>query len=64
MDINPLVEQVLKCFHNENKPIGLICVAPLLAAKLFYGVRITLGMNGNKRNNSQIILVDLILMDL
>jgi len=34
---------ILKDFHSQKKPIGLICLAPVLAAKIFSGCQITLG---------------------
>jgi len=37
------VERVIKEFHAAKKPIGLCCIAPVLAAKLIPGVRITVG---------------------
>lgn len=42
----PDVETVLKEFHNCKKPIGLTCIAPVLAARVICGVCITLGQNG------------------
>jgi len=45
----PDMENVLRGFHTLKKPIGLICIAPILAARLFGtrangpGCRITLG---------------------
>jgi len=37
------VERVIKEFHEAKKPIGLCCIAPVLAAKLIPGVQVTLG---------------------
>ncbi|XP_048198892.1 glutamine amidotransferase-like class 1 domain-containing protein 3, mitochondrial [Perognathus longimembris pacificus] len=37
------VEQVLKEFHAARKPIGLCCIAPVLAAKVLRGVEVTVG---------------------
>ena len=39
------VERILKDFHTAKKPIGLCCIAPILAAKVLgqHGVKITLG---------------------
>ena len=42
----PDVEKVLKDFHGASKPIGLCCIAPILAAKAFGtsgGVELTMG---------------------
>lgn len=47
--IVPDVEQVLRAFHTLKKPIGLICIAPILAARVFGtrangpGCRLTMG---------------------
>ncbi|XP_069677800.1 glutamine amidotransferase-like class 1 domain-containing protein 3, mitochondrial [Periplaneta americana] len=41
--VNSDVERVLKDFRNAKKPIGLCCIAPILAAKVFDKVTITLG---------------------
>ncbi|KAG8430150.1 hypothetical protein GDO86_018384, partial [Hymenochirus boettgeri] len=37
------VERVLKEFSNAKKPIGLCCIAPVLAAKVIPGVEVTVG---------------------
>lgn len=41
--VNKEVERVLKEFHGARKPIGLCCIAPVLAAKLIKGVEVTVG---------------------
>ncbi len=47
--IQPDVERVLKEFHSAKKPIGLICIAPVLAARVFGsrmkgpGCKVTIG---------------------
>eukprot|EP01138_Halocafeteria_seosinensis_P000123 gb/GECG01000127.1/.p1 GENE.gb/GECG01000127.1/~~gb/GECG01000127.1/.p1 ORF type:complete len:287 (+),score=34.61 gb/GECG01000127.1/:1-861(+) len=43
MTVIPEVEQTLKNFHDEKKPIGLCCIAPVLAAKCIPGVTVTVG---------------------
>jgi len=42
------VERVLRDFHSAKKVIGLTCISPIIAAKLFgsEGVRLTLGGRG------------------
>ncbi|XP_075398343.1 glutamine amidotransferase-like class 1 domain-containing protein 3, mitochondrial [Tenrec ecaudatus] len=37
------VERVLKEFHGAGKPIGLCCIAPVLAARVLRGVEVTVG---------------------
>jgi enhancing lycopene biosynthesis protein 2 len=41
--VNPDVERVLKEFHEAKKPIGLCCIAPVLAAKVLKSVEVTVG---------------------
>ncbi|XP_046902491.1 glutamine amidotransferase-like class 1 domain-containing protein 3, mitochondrial [Hypomesus transpacificus] len=41
--VNQDVERVVKEFHKAGKPIGLCCIAPVLAAKLLPGVEVTVG---------------------
>ena len=43
MTVNPKVETVVKAFHKARKPLGFCCIAPMIAAKLFPQVSITLG---------------------
>ncbi|MBI1191258.1 MAG: isoprenoid biosynthesis glyoxalase ElbB [Tepidisphaera sp.] len=51
-DVLPDVERVIKGFHAAKKPIGLCCIAPVLAARVLGtrkggpGVRVTLGAEG------------------
>ncbi len=33
--VHPEIEKVLKDAHNKGKPIGFICIAPAIAAKVF-----------------------------
>ncbi|KFR14168.1 glutamine amidotransferase-like class 1 domain-containing protein 3, mitochondrial [Opisthocomus hoazin] len=41
--ISKEVEDVLKAFHAAKKPIGLCCISPVLAAKIFPGCELTVG---------------------
>nr|BAN20916.1 unkown protein [Riptortus pedestris] len=43
LTVHPDVVKLLKDFHCAKKPIGLICISPILAAKVICNVRITLG---------------------
>ncbi|XP_076439421.1 ES1 protein homolog, mitochondrial-like [Babylonia areolata] len=43
MKVNGEVERVLKEFHGAKKPIGLCCIAPVLAAKVLPGCEVTVG---------------------
>lgn len=48
MTVNSEVERVIKDFHAAKKPIGLCCIAPVLAARVLgsSGVTLTLGKPG------------------
>ena len=45
MQVDEDVEQIMKEFHLKSKVIGLTCISPIIAAKLFgkEGVELTLG---------------------
>ena len=49
MSVNPEVEIVLKGFQAAGKPIGLCCIALIIAAKVFgsEGVKLTLEKSGD-----------------
>jgi enhancing lycopene biosynthesis protein 2 len=40
--INALVETALRTFHTAKKPIGILCIAPVMAAKVL-GSTVTIG---------------------
>jgi enhancing lycopene biosynthesis protein 2 len=44
MLVNPTFEQFIKALHSAGKPVGLICIAPAMAGKIFgEGVKCTIG---------------------
>ncbi|KDO24693.1 hypothetical protein SPRG_10227 [Saprolegnia parasitica CBS 223.65] len=43
MTVQPQVASALSSFHAAKKPIGLMCIAPVLGAKLFPGAELTMG---------------------
>lgn len=43
MEVLQSVGDVLSSFHSAKKPIGACCIAPVLLARIFPGVRLTLG---------------------
>ncbi|XP_068602186.1 glutamine amidotransferase-like class 1 domain-containing protein 3, mitochondrial isoform X1 [Brachionichthys hirsutus] len=45
--VNGELKAVLQAFHGDGKPIGLCCIAPVLAAKLFPGCEVTVGIAGD-----------------
>jgi enhancing lycopene biosynthesis protein 2 len=48
-EVNPEVERIIKEFHGAGKPVGMCCIAPVLAAKVLGtaaggpGVEVTIG---------------------
>uniref|UniRef100_A0A8C3PVB3 Uncharacterized protein n=1 Tax=Chrysolophus pictus TaxID=9089 RepID=A0A8C3PVB3_CHRPC len=45
--INEHVNSTLQAFHTAKKPIGLCCISPVLAAKVFPGCEVTVGQDKN-----------------
>ncbi|XP_066918114.1 ES1 protein homolog, mitochondrial-like [Clytia hemisphaerica] len=43
--VNEQVEKVIKDFHSSSKPIGLCCIAPVLAARTIQGCELTMGQD-------------------
>jgi enhancing lycopene biosynthesis protein 2 len=43
MTVHPDVQRIFDEFHTAGKPIGLCCIAPVIAAKLLKGVNVTIG---------------------
>ena len=41
--VDPDVERFLTAMHDAKKPIAAICIAPVIVAKLFGGVKVTIG---------------------
>lgn len=44
-DVNPDVEKALKAVHEAGKPIGALCIAPALIAKILGKVEVTIGQD-------------------
>ncbi|KAJ8404613.1 hypothetical protein AAFF_G00334760 [Aldrovandia affinis] len=47
--VNEQVKAALQAFHGEGKPIGLCCISPVLAAKVFPGCEVTVGHEEDDR---------------
>ncbi|KAK6485762.1 glutamine amidotransferase-like class 1 domain-containing protein 3A [Huso huso] len=45
--VNDQVKSTLLAFHGARKPIGLCCISPVLAAKVFPGCELTVGHDTN-----------------
>ncbi len=43
--VDPAVEKALKDMHRAGKPIGALCISPVLFAKTFSGVILTIGQD-------------------
>jgi enhancing lycopene biosynthesis protein 2 len=41
--VDPAVEKLLQAMHQAGKPVGLICIAPAIGARLFPEVELTIG---------------------
>lgn len=46
--VHPDVERVIRSFHRASKPIGAICIAPTLVAKVLGAEGVTLTIGNNK----------------
>ena len=47
MKVAPEVERLIRAVHSAGKPLGFICIAPVIAARLYGGekVRVTVGLD-------------------
>lgn len=43
MSVNPEVERAVKSTHSAGKPIGAMCIAPVVVAKILGSVNVTIG---------------------
>ena len=43
MTVDATVSEKVEAFHSAGKPIGMCCIAPVIAAKLIPGVEVTVG---------------------
>lgn len=48
LEVDPDLKKALLSFHSEKKPVGICCIGPIIAAKVFEGkgVTVTLGSQG------------------
>ncbi|XP_053733131.1 glutamine amidotransferase-like class 1 domain-containing protein 3, mitochondrial [Synchiropus splendidus] len=47
--VNHQVKTALEAFHGAGKPIGLCCISPVLAAKVFPGCEVTVGVENDDK---------------
>lgn len=43
--VDPEVEQAIKTMHAAGKPIGALCIAPVILSKILKGVTVTIGQD-------------------
>ncbi|HOY31513.1 MAG TPA: isoprenoid biosynthesis glyoxalase ElbB [Bacteroidales bacterium] len=53
MKVNPEVEAALKAVKSQKKPIGALCIAPVILAKVFGNVTLTIGKDEATEKNIQ-----------
>ena len=59
--VNPEVKKIIKAMHEAGKPIGAMCIAPVILAILFRGAKLTTGQDPDsggfieKKGNKSII---------
>ncbi|CAH8845543.1 unnamed protein product [Trichobilharzia szidati] len=46
------LEDIVKKFHSDGKPMGFCCIAPIIAARCIPGVEITLGKESEQKSDS------------
>ncbi|MDR1055492.1 MAG: isoprenoid biosynthesis glyoxalase ElbB [Prevotellaceae bacterium] len=49
--VNAEVEKAVKDMHAAGKPIGAMCIAPVILARIFRGSEVTVGAAGNDAAN-------------
>ncbi|MBN1820484.1 MAG: isoprenoid biosynthesis glyoxalase ElbB [Prolixibacteraceae bacterium] len=49
-DVNPDVEKTIKSMVKARKPIGALCISPLLIAKILGDVKVTIGQDKGTAN--------------
>ena len=54
--VNKEVEKAIKDIHAQGKPIGAMCIAPLMVAKVLGNVNVTMG-SGNCRQAKELLMI-------
>ena len=44
-DVNPDVENTIKAMHKAGKPIGALCISPVIIAKVLGNINLTIGQD-------------------
>lgn len=45
--VNPEVESVIRKFHAKEKPIGALCISPVMVAKVLKNIKLTIGSDAS-----------------
>jgi len=45
--INSQLEKIISTFHKAGKPIGALCISPVILSKIFGNVKVTIGQDKN-----------------
>jgi enhancing lycopene biosynthesis protein 2 len=45
--VNPDVQNIIKAMHSAGKPIGALCISPVLITKVLGDIRVTIGNDSN-----------------
>jgi len=53
-EVNPQVQRVILDFFNASKPIGAICIAPVLLAKVLGHKKVTVTIGNDKETAAEI----------
>lgn len=53
-DVNPDVKRVILDFHNASKPIGAICIAPVLVARVLGDKKVTVTIGDDAETAAEI----------
>mgnify|MGYP003394702878 FL=1 len=59
MTVNPDVKQAVVTTHQASKPVGALCISPVIIAKLIPGVTLTFGPGEPVNAAAEDIIVDL-----
>lgn len=51
--VNDDVEKAIKAMHKAGKPIAALCISPVLIARIFGGVELTIGQDADTANAVQ-----------
>jgi enhancing lycopene biosynthesis protein 2 len=49
--VNPDIEKMIREMHGAGKPIGALCIAPVIVARVLDGVELTIGRDASTAGN-------------